>query len=154
MTMIEHPTPSEMLAHTARALTTTVAPELTTDYARSQVGSAVGLLQYLAAHVDGAAQDLLDEHADLAGALGAAAPALARAGHDALASRALALAAEAAPDVRLSTLERRTAALQEALLDALLVAEPAVEAGDDALAPARDAVRAALARANARRLRA
>ncbi len=153
MTLIDHPTPSEMLELTARALTETVGPELATDYARSQLGAAVGLLRYLADHVDGAAQELLDATAELAGALEVAAPALTRAGHGWLAERIAALAAESAPDVRLSTLLRRSDALQSALLDVLLVVEPAVEAGDARLAGARDAARAALVAANARRLR-
>jgi hypothetical protein len=154
VTLIDHPTPAELLEGMARALTATVAPELSSDYARSQLGTAVGLLRYLGAQVDGAAQELIDEHREFERALATASPALTAGGHEDAAARLAAVLAGSPGDVRLSTLQRRSEALRQTLLDVLLLAAPAAESGDLALGRARDAAAEALDRANARRLRA
>ncbi|MBM3140207.1 MAG: hypothetical protein FJZ92_08345, partial [Chloroflexi bacterium] len=104
MALIARPDATAMLEGMAAALVEAVGPELTTDYARSQLASAVTLLRYLAGEFDGAAQSRLEEIAEVEETLAGAAPALIAAGAGDLAGRLTALLAEPAADARLSTL--------------------------------------------------
>ena len=153
MALISRPTPEEMLSGVARSLTSGLAPELTTDYTRAQLGSALGLLAYLGRQFDSAVQELVEEIESFEAALAASEPELRAAGHDAVGERVAGVIATAASDLRVSTLMQRSDALQEVLLAVLLVAEAAADGGDGALSSVRARIRGELVAYNARRLR-
>jgi len=154
MKLTRRPTPLEILEGVQRSLAIQVVPELTSDQARAELGSAVGLLGYLARDFDGAAQSLLEEIADLQQVATQVAAAFRAAGHS---EEATDLEVTDPPvDVRVSTLFARHDELQQALLAALLAADHAIEdraASGDAggLEDARAAIRAAFVRLNGRR---
>jgi hypothetical protein len=125
--LISRPTPDEILSGVARSLTSALAPDLSTDYARAQLGSALGLLSYLEQQFDSAVQDLVDEIEGFEAALAASEPNLRAAGEDAIGQRIVGLLATPASDLRVSTLMQRSDELQEGLLAALIVAETAAE---------------------------
>lgn len=153
MALISRPTPEEMLSGVARSLTSAIAPELTTDYTRAQLGSALGLVAYLGRQFDSAVQELVEEIESFEAALAASEPELRAAGHPATGERVAGVIATAASDLRVSTLMQRSDALQEVLLAVLLVAEAAADGGDGALSSVRARVRGELVAYNARRLR-
>jgi hypothetical protein len=151
--LIGRPTPEEILTGVARSLTSALAPDLSTDYAQAQLGSALGLLSYLGRQLDSAVEDLVREIEGFEAALGASEPDLRAAGEDAMGQRIGGVLATPATDLRVSTLMQRSDSLQEVLLAVLIVAEAAGERGDDALTGVVTRIRSELVGYNARRQR-
>src|SRR5690349_13213402 len=124
------PNTPELVRGVSANLLTELLPRLDSVWAQAQLRSVVGVLESIAAEWDGAADQLVRENADLQDICGRATSTVTRHKDEAkLAMLEQALRDAAAlpppPDLRLSTLATRNAALWEAVIPLIeLIAGP------------------------------
>jgi hypothetical protein len=152
--MDSRPPPGDLLAGVMHSLQSKVLPALDDPVTREQVSSVVGILGYLRQHWDTAVRDLAEEVDGIERLLADAAAPLRDAGHGEAGERLARLAAERTDDLAYSALAARSEALQEGLVELLMLVERAAEggAGDGPLAALRPRVLDELVALNRRRL--